>query len=111
MCPVCIANLALIAAGTTSGGGLAALLTGKFFKDRIALSKCRTHVTQATSLWGRQVSCLSLREAGKTRILPDRSLNPERAKWSLAPQPRWLCHSRGLLFSKRANNTKHESEK
>ena len=86
-----LANLALIAAGTTSGGGLAALLTGKFFRDRIALSKCRTHVTQATSLWGDKISCLSLREAGKTHILPDRSSNRRAGKMAARPTAKMVC--------------------
>jgi hypothetical protein len=32
MCPVCLANLVLLAAGTTSSGGLAALLSAKILK-------------------------------------------------------------------------------
>jgi hypothetical protein len=34
MCPVCVANLALIAAGTTSSGGLTALALGKLYKRK-----------------------------------------------------------------------------
>jgi hypothetical protein len=99
MCPVCVANLALIAASTTSSGGLAALLTGKFFKDRIALSKCRTHVTQASSLWGIQASCLTVHQTRSGNM-------PARPTAKMAVQ---LTRLRSR-FSKRANNTKHESE-
>jgi hypothetical protein len=34
MCPVCVANIALIAAGTTSSGGLTALALGKLYKRK-----------------------------------------------------------------------------
>jgi hypothetical protein len=34
MCPVCLANIVLIAAGTTSSGGLAAFLFNRFFKRK-----------------------------------------------------------------------------
>jgi hypothetical protein len=33
MCPVCIANITLVAAGATSGGGVAALVFNKFYRD------------------------------------------------------------------------------
>src|ERR1700730_14026046 len=34
MCPVCVANIALIAAGTTSSGGLTALALSKLYKRK-----------------------------------------------------------------------------
>jgi hypothetical protein len=34
MCPVCVANIALIAAGTTSSGGLTALAVAKLYKRK-----------------------------------------------------------------------------
>jgi len=32
MCPICLGNLALLAAGASSGGGLTAFALAKFFK-------------------------------------------------------------------------------
>ena len=34
MCPLCVANMALVAAGTTSSGGLAALALSKFHRRK-----------------------------------------------------------------------------
>jgi hypothetical protein len=34
MCPVCVANMALVAAGATSSGGLTALVVSKFYKRK-----------------------------------------------------------------------------
>ncbi len=33
MCPVCIANITVMAAGATSGGGVAAFVFSKFYKS------------------------------------------------------------------------------
>jgi len=34
MCPVCLANIAVVAAGATSSGGLTALVVSKFYKRK-----------------------------------------------------------------------------
>jgi hypothetical protein len=34
MCPVCVTNLALIAAGATSSGGLTAFMMRKFYRKK-----------------------------------------------------------------------------
>jgi hypothetical protein len=33
MCPACIANIAIIAAGATSGGGVATFVLSKFYRS------------------------------------------------------------------------------
>ena len=34
MCPICLANAALIAAGATSSGGVAAFVAGRFLRSK-----------------------------------------------------------------------------
>jgi membrane protein YqaA with SNARE-associated domain len=34
MCPICLTNAALIAAGATSSGGLTAFVMGKFYREK-----------------------------------------------------------------------------
>jgi hypothetical protein len=42
MCPACVTNIALVAAGATSSGGVTALVIRKFFKSRDPQSAMKT---------------------------------------------------------------------
>jgi membrane protein YqaA with SNARE-associated domain len=42
MCPVCLANAALIAAGATSSGGVAAFVAGRFLRGKKRTKRRKT---------------------------------------------------------------------
>jgi hypothetical protein len=49
MCPVCMANAALIVAGATSTGGLTALAVKKLFRAKNSVKTPRTQVKENRS--------------------------------------------------------------
>ena len=76
MCPFCLANVAMLAAGVTSSGGLTALIAGKLrsksktreisnnFKQRI---KSRVHAAQQHRYLAERVSGQSRTSSRETR--------------------------------------------
>jgi hypothetical protein len=54
MCPGCVASIALMTAGASSGGGLAALVLNKFFRNKqTKTSKREKNETSRTKIESR----------------------------------------------------------